>query len=86
MHRVTNELHFSNDTFSTTEINSPCYTPNFSVFDLSQNKWSDDIQLINKYSISVKRLLTETGLTEESILLSKKTGYQVKQDNFFSKV
>lgn len=43
-----------------------------------------DIQLINKYKIKIKTLLSETE-SENEIQLSKSMGYNVKHDNIFKK-
>lgn len=81
MHKVTNELKYDLDTFSTSEINTLQKKPNFAIYDKSNDKWSDEVPLTNKYDIKIQTLLNETNHSEETIQLSKNTGYNIKRSN-----
>lgn len=86
MHKVTNELKYDIETFSTTEINIPQFSPNFSVYDKSNEKWTENVQLVDKYMVKIEALLNSTNSTDESIQLFKNTGYNVKKINIFEKI
>lgn len=81
MHKVTNELKYNLETFSTSEINTPQNKPNFAVYDHSNDKWLDDVQLRDKYTIMIGALLNETSNSEGNVLLSKNTDYYIKRRN-----
>lgn len=86
MHKVTDELKYDIETFSTTEINIPQFSPNFSVYDKSNEKWTENVQLVDKYMVKIEALLNSTNSTDESIQLFKNTGYNVKKINIFEKI
>lgn len=85
MFRVSGDSNIEGDTFSSTEIDTPLYKPNLSIFDSSINEWTYDIQPMNKYDIPLEVLKTQTEAVTKSTHLSKRTKYHFTYGNIFER-
>lgn len=86
VHKITNDFYYDGSTSKRTEINMPLYKPNFSIYDSNHEKWSYEIQVIDKYNLKMDVLKSETESLAKNIRLFPKTGYAVENTNVFSSI
>lgn len=67
LHKILNELHYDNKTFSTVETMQPLLKPNFSVFNSNANNWTDNIDILNQYNITLTKLIDITTEMENNL-------------------
>lgn len=67
LHKVLNELHYSNKTTSEIEISNSIPIPKFSIFDKAKNEWATDFEFFNESNATLTNVLSKTDEINDSL-------------------